>query len=168
MKQSSSASPQRYHPALVGLHWLVLLLIVGTVLSLAGSEGEGRGGGSLLPHMVLGTLVLVLLAVRLLVRWRTQKPAWLSSGSALLDVVGHLTHFGLYFFAFTMTLSGLGVVFLGGGRGEMEGGGGFVLPLLHGLSWLILMLLMALHSGAALYHQFVLNDEVFSRMWFEN
>ena len=55
------------------------------------------------------------------------------------------------------------------GRGEGEGrfaGGGFFLGAFHGLSWLLLLLLILLHIGAALYHQFYVKDNLLSRMWF--
>jgi cytochrome b561 len=219
-------APQRYHPALVALHWLIVLLIFATAyFALAGGE-EGRRQFSLniagLPsigiHMILGLTVLVLLVVRLVARIFTRDPAWLSTGSRFLDIVGVLTHWALYFFVFAITITGLvlalqtnrlarvfspsslpsgqpgfrqlppGQVPPAGGfqpgqqppqgqfpRGQdrpggFEGGfarrGGFTLGAFHGLSWTLLLLLLLLHVGAALYHQFLRRDGIFRRMWF--
>ena len=100
---------KRYHPALVSLHWLVAILIFATVL-FAGEEGEGGRAlsvGGFPPigiHMILGISTLVLLTIRLVVRWMTKHPDWASTGTPFLDLVGKLTHFGLYFFTFSITI----------------------------------------------------------------
>ncbi len=121
MSISTSAStvsekPQRYHPALVALHWIIFLLIFATaLLGMAGGEGgEGRRGGFAITgipileiHMILGITVLVLLIVRLIVRWRTKSPAWASTGNSFLDFVGTLTHWALYFFTFVIVITGI-------------------------------------------------------------
>jgi cytochrome b561 len=36
----------------------------------------------------------------------------------------------------------------------------------HGLTSSLLLALVALHFGAALYHQFILKDNLLARMWF--
>jgi hypothetical protein len=53
-----------------------------------------------------------------------------------------------------------------GEGGEGFGGGGFFLGAFHGLSWVMLLLLIFFHAGAALYHQFFVKDNLFGRMWF--
>lgn len=111
-----SDKPKRYHPALVALHWIIFVLIfVTALLGMGGGEGgEGRRGGSLIPgfpaleiHMILGITVLVLLVVRLIVRWRTKSPAWATTGNSFLDFVGVLTHWALYFFTFVIVITGI-------------------------------------------------------------
>lgn len=193
------AKPKRYHPALVVLHWIIAILIFATPLFVQdGGEGR-REGGSFNPggvstlgiHMILGISVLVLLVIRLIIRWRTQRPDWATIGSGFLDKIGELTHWALYFFTFAITITGiilavqtnrLARVFgLGGGTlpqftpgqfppGGVEGrfprGGGFFLGAFHGLSWTLLLLLIILHIGAALYHQFIRKDNLLGRMWF--
>lgn len=212
---TSALPAQRYRPAQVVLHWVVAALIIITALLARGGEGEGRRAGAagiggvptLTFHMILGITVLVLLVVRLLMRWRTKSPDWATTGSGLLDQIGKWTHIGLYFFAFAVTITGLvlalqtnrlarafspgsgagqfqpgqfsppdrgfqsGQVPQGGGfrpeGGEgFRGGGGFFLGAFHGASWTILLLLIILHVGAALYHQFMRRDNLFGRMWF--
>jgi cytochrome b561 len=44
--------------------------------------------------------------------------------------------------------------------------GGFSLGFFHGGIWTLLLLLIVLHVGAALYHQFILKDNLMGRMWF--
>ena len=128
-------------------------------------------------HMIFGLTVLVLLIIRLIVRWTTKHPAWASAGNKIFDWVGGLTHFGLYLFTFGMTITG---IILANQRGQLartfgigstptRGSfqrGAFSLGMFHGGIWILLLLLIALHVGAALYHQFILKDHLLGRMWF--
>jgi len=177
----SETTVKRYHPALVSLHWIVAILIFATVL-FAGEEGEGGRAvsiGGFPPigiHMILGITTLVLLTIRLLVRWFTKHPDWASTGTPFLDLVGKLTHFGLYFFTFSITITGIvmatqrgllaRVLGIGTAAARSFGSRGFSLGAFHGLSWSLLFLLVLLHVGAALYHQFFKKDNLLGRMWF--
>ena len=175
-----ATTTKRYHPALVSLHWLVTILIFATLL-FAGEEGEGGFAlsfGNFPPmgiHMILGITTLVLLIVRLFVRWFTKHPDWASAGNPLFDLVGRLTHIGLYFFTFAITITGIVMAWQRGwfdfifGFGPAAGNfrrGGFSIGAFHGLSWAALFLLILLHVGAALYHQFLKRDNLLGRMWF--
>ena len=178
---TSETTIKRYHPALVSLHWLVALLIFATVL-FAGEEGEGGPAlsiGGFPPigiHMILGMTTLALLTIRLLARWFTKHPDWASTGTPFLDIVGKLTHFGLYFFTFSITITGIvmasqrglltRVLGIGTAAARSFGNRGFSLGAFHGLSWSLLFLLVLLHVGAALYHQFFKKDNLLGRMWF--
>jgi cytochrome b561 len=178
---ASETTVKRYHPALVSLHWLVAILIFATVL-FAGEEGEGGPAlsiGGFPPmgiHMILGMTTLALLTIRLLVRWSTKHPDWASTGTPFLDLVGKLTHFGLYFFTFSITITGIvmasqrgllaRVLGIGTAAARSFGRRGFSLGAFHGLSWALLFLLILLHIGAALYHQFFKKDNLLGRMWF--
>jgi cytochrome b561 len=142
-------------------------------------QGQGIQGifGRIGLHMIVGLIVLVLLIVRLVVRWRTQDPEWLSAGNKFFDWVGNLTHWGLYVLTFVMTVTGiiladqrgmLARVF-GVGSTPAPGSfrrGGFSLGMFHGGIWTLLLLLIILHVGAALYHQFIRKDHLLQRMWF--
>ncbi len=44
--------------------------------------------------------------------------------------------------------------------------GAFLFRAFHELSWQILLVLIILHVAAALYHQFLLKDNLMGRMWF--
>jgi len=128
-------------------------------------------------HMIFGIVVLVLLVVRLIVRWTTKHPDWASTGNKFLDGVGGLTHFGLYLLTFSMVITGIiladqrGILARTFGIGSTPtpgsfGRGGFSLGFLHGGIWTLLLLLILLHVGAALYHQFIVKDNLLTRMWF--
>lgn len=214
---------KRYHPALVALHWLIAILILGTVLLAQENEGGGerfRPGQGNFPqpgsqqsnppqtldsdeapqqgfpqggfpqpgegqnifsnigiHMILGIIILVLLVIRLIVRWTSKHPGWASAGSKFFDWVGNLTHIGLYILTFAMTITGIILADQRGMLARIFGigstptpgtfrRGGFSLGLFHGGIWTLLLLLIVLHVGAALYHQFILKDDLMGRMWF--
>lgn len=128
-------------------------------------------------HMILGVTILVLLIVRLIVRWTTKHPDWASTGNKFFDWVGNLTHWGLYVLTFAMTITG---IILADQRGMLArtfgigstptpgsfGRGGFSLGFFHGGIWTLLLLLIVLHVGATLYHQFFIKDNLLTRMWF--
>ena len=128
-------------------------------------------------HMLIGIAILVLLVIRLIVRWTTRHPEWSSAGNKFFDWIGNLTHFVLYLLTFGMAITG---IILADQRGMLArvfgigstptpgsfGRGGFSLGFLHGGLWTLLLLLTLLHIGAALYHQFILKDNLLGRMWF--
>ena len=127
-------------------------------------------------HMIFGLSVLVLLIIRLIIRWTTKHPEWASAGNKLFDWIGTLTHWGLYILTFAMAITGIALASQRGqlarvlGIGTFTPGsfrrGGFSIGFLHGGVWALLLLLIIVHVGAALYHQFILKDNLFARMWF--
>jgi len=128
-------------------------------------------------HMILGVSVILVLLIRLIARWRTQLPEWATTGNPLLDKVGNWTHFGLYLLGFLMPITGIILAVQRGqlartfGIGAVAAGntfrrGQFSLGMFHGLVWTLLLLLIALHVGAALYHQFIKKDNLLARMWY--
>jgi len=140
-------------------------------------QQEGNIFSTISIHMIFGLTILVLLIVRLIVRWMTKHPEWASTGNKFFNWVGVLTHWGLYILTFGMTITG---IILADQRGMLArtfgigstptpgsfGRGGFSLGFLHGGIWTLLLLLILLHIGAALYHQFILKDNLLGRMWF--
>jgi cytochrome b561 len=171
--------PKRYHPLLVTLHWLLALLIITMLLiGMFSLKMMPNNPAKLLPlgfHMTLGIIILVLMLVRLIVRLMTKKPEPATAGNRFLDIIGKLTHYALYFFAILMALSGIttalqaglfNIVFRASGAPLPEDF--FVYPVryVHGYVALILIALIALHFGAAMFHQFFRKDQLLSRMWY--
>ncbi len=108
-------SPRRYHPALVSLHWIIVLLVfTNLAIGLLVFEPLLRSGGAfripeslLAIHMAVGIAILVLLVVRFFVRVGTRKPAPATSGSRFFDVVARMIHYALYVVVFALTMVGL-------------------------------------------------------------
>jgi len=163
-------TPNRYNPAMVVLHWLTVLLILGAGLL---SDSEGGGSSPIDIHMILGALLLLVMAVRLVLRFTTRRPAWASTGNEFLNKIGELVHLGLYFFAFLILVFGgliaaqrnLFAYVMGTGTASY-GEVGFFYGALHQLGWFAIVSLLFLHVGAALYHQFIIKDNLLNRMWF--
>jgi cytochrome b561 len=159
-------TPKRYHPLMVVLHWLTVILLLG-----AGFLSESGGSSPISLHMILGSLLLVTLIARLIVRFNVKRPVWANTGNPFLNKLGELVHIGLYFFAFyILTLGGL-IASQRNLLGYIMGNGSVErvsrdLRTFHQLGWLAILGLLLLHIGGALYHQFILKDNLLNRMWF--
>jgi cytochrome b561 len=105
-------SPKRYHPLLVTLHWLVVVLVllnlyIGIVIFQFRSLGF-RASDTYVPiHMAAGIAILALVIVRFFVRVGAERPEEAKSGSALLDMVAKIVHYGLYVMLLATTVIGL-------------------------------------------------------------
>lgn len=172
-----STTVTRYHPLLVGLHWLVAVLIIGNLaggkLLLESLSDTDPQKLEVLPlHMLGGLTILLLLAGRLVTRFATARPgpAHESGGLRWLAAVSHAA---LYLAALTMAVTGLGMAQLAGLFPLLEGkpvtlpeDWSAIAPHAgHELFSSVLIGLIALHFAGALYHM-VKRDGVAGRMWF--
>ncbi len=84
--------PKRYSPLWVTLHWVIALLIFATFyLGLSTQDIPlTEKVGILGWHMPLGITVLLLMLVRLFVRWRTPHPEAATAGNVVLDKIGDM------------------------------------------------------------------------------
>lgn len=187
--------PKRYHPVHVTLHWLVALgVFFNLYLGIFVFSERGPGGFQLRPiHMAVGITILVLLLVRLVMRFTVRRPADATAGHKLLDIIAKIVHYGLYLTVLTVTI--LGVTFTsqsgilqsaftgsrpefdgpppgfdpadqGGPGGGLPGGSQSPARMFHGSFGYLLTLLVVIHILAALYHQFIRGDNLFARMWY--
>lgn len=171
---------RRYHPALVTLHWLLALMIIGGLVMgkfvlAATPNSDPFKLTSLTMHMGMGVLILVLMSVRLIVRFSTAKPPHADIGNSFLNKVGIAVHWLLYLLVFALCASGLATANIAGLPGIVFGGSGEPLPVnfddiaprvAHGIIASVLALLVLAHVAAGLYHQYVRKDGLFARMWF--
>jgi len=152
---------------------VILMLGVGKFVMPGVSPDDPQKVLMLQIHAYIGGLLGILLVVRLTFRFTTKQPTPADAGNALLNFVAKVTHLLLYLFIAGMAVSGLGLfqmaqlpaVF----SGEFPYPSDFFqyLPRIgHGLTSLLLLGLVALHFGAAMYHQFVRKDNLLARMWF--
>jgi cytochrome b561 len=173
---SSNSIPTRYHPFLVSLHWLTVLLVFaafGLGKLMSGQPNEAEKTPLLAAHMALGLVTLLVIIVRFIARLRLPKPAQASTGNALLDKIGEVVHYALYLLVLLMSISGMSLSMQAGLTPIVFGGSGASLPadfyafsarLLHGFIAPALLLLVSLHVGAAFYHQLVLKDHLLAHM----
>ena len=168
----------RHHPVSMALHWLLALMILGSL-----AVGLYMTGLPLSPtrlklynwHKWAGVTILLLSAVRLL--WRlTRRPPAAAPMPAWQSRAAHAVHAALYGLFFAVPLAGwaysssagfpvvlFGVLplpdFIGPDRALSE-----TLKPLHGWLAYALATMIALHVLAALKHQFIDRDGLLLRM----
>ena len=167
----------RYQPVLVALHWLLAVMIIGLLclgfFVLANMPNtDPKKLDILVWHMAGGMLVLALMILRFIIRVRSARPATATTGSPLLDRLASAAHWGFYVIVVLMVATGWATGWLISGafqpNGEPLPETFAVFPTFraHAALAVLLVLLIAIHVAAALYHQFVLRDGLFRRMWF--
>lgn len=174
----SATSPTRYDPAMMILHWLMALVIIG--LWGMGQVMEDLPKGDLRAqvfgvHKGVGMIMLALVAVRL--AWRAthpqpELPGGMGPVERLAAVWGHRV---LYFLMVAMPVSGFVMSQSAGFPVKVFG---MALPTLvekskplreaaeaaHGAMGWVLGILLVAHVAAALRHQYLLRDGVLDRM----
>lgn len=152
-----------YSRVRIALHWALAGLIIHQLIF---GEDMGRAWravrNSAAPdmtvavwaHIVVGVTVLALVMWRLTLRLKRGVPAAPEGESRLVKLAGTLGHGGLYALMIVAPVSGL-LAWYGG-----------VATMAEVHSWLkpALILLIAVHIAAALYHQFIVKDGLMNRM----
>lgn len=174
----SETTPKRYHPAHVTIHWLMALLVVmmlgiGKFAMPGVSPQDPQKVMMLQSHTFIGGAIAVLLIIRVVLLFTTKRPAPADAGNAILNWVGKAVHVLLYVLLIGMAVSGLGLFQMANLPAVFSGAQPYPSNFFdylprggHGLfSWLLLAL-VALHVGAALFHQFIRKDNLLARMWF--
>ena len=170
-----------YRPTARALHWIVAAIVfamipVGIVMI---QPGLDRPVQNLLFmfHKNMGVIVLILILWRIAYRVMNSPPPLPGSVPGWQQRVAKLTHLSLYAAVLVMAVSGYTRVVAGGFPLEWWDGLG-VLRLvprsdalaataktIHWAAHYVVIAVIALHVGAALYHAMVRRDGVFSRMW---
>ena len=163
------------------LHWLMALLVVpmiiaGVVMTQDGIE-RSLQNTLFIFHKNVGVLLLLLIVVRMLYRWRNPPPPEPSHLADWQLKAAAITHGLLYVLLLVMPLSGYIRVRAGGFPIEALDAWGVpaLVPRSDALagvaqsvhyfaSWAILALVL-LHIAAALQHALIKKDGVFARMW---
>jgi cytochrome b561 len=126
-------------------------------------------------HIALGLAILIIMIIRIIARLRLPRPPHASTGNILLDKIGRFVHHSLYLFVLLMAVSGMSLSIQSGLTAIVFGNSGVLLPtdfyafnarILHGIIAPTLLFLILLHIGAAFYHQLVLKDNLWARMWY--
>jgi cytochrome b561 len=169
---------QRFTPLQRALHWLMAACIlamffigVGMVSTLAPKY---------LPliaiHKSLGTLIFILVLIRLVVRWRYGAPPLPADLPAPIKLAAVLSHYVLYTLMIVMPL--LGWAMLSAANYPVVLYGGVHLPMLlpqsdslHTALWnahfylaFVFFAIVLMHLAAALFHAWVRHDGVFEAM----
>jgi cytochrome b561 len=168
----TNSKPKRYSPLWVSLHWLIALLL-GAIFILGFSTRNASFETYPIIinwHMFLGSSVLLLMLVRIIIRSRSPRPEPASAGHPLLDTIGTATHHLLYTLAILMPLTGMTLALSFNLTAlPLPSPPALVnrwIPVVHLWTAIGLGLLIALHIGAAFYHQFLRKDNLLARMWY--
>lgn len=180
MAPTAEPAVNRYHPLITLLHWVLTLLIIGSltlgffrIAPMANTDPQKIG--LLRVHMIVGIAILALMTIRLLVRLVTSKPQAASAGHPALDKLATLAHTTFYALVALMAATGIATAVMSGLNMIVFGGSTAPLPpsfliyptrVAHGTIATALVALIGLHIVASLYHQFFLRDGVFRRIWF--
>ncbi len=174
MKSTST----RYGTAAISIHWLcagLILVQLGSGFRAAASLDDAAKQALLTLHAPLGMVILVLMVARAVWWWLVDtKPAPVSGDPLWQTVTAKAVHVLFYVVLIGMGLSGLGLMVVSGAGAILSGQSAGPLPdfsqlpprMPHGLGARLMLGLLALHVGAALYHHFVKRDGLIWRMWY--
>lgn len=171
---SARSTRTAYGSVAVLIHWtsaaaVILTFLLGWVA--ADIVSQPPPAGLLVAHVAMGVLVLVLTLLHI-VWWvaadsfpdpHPGQPAWQQRSAQIV-------HVALYGLLLLMATSGIVTMLLSGAMPIILAGGavpdfsGLGPRLAHGLMSRLLLVLLAVHVGAALYHQFVRRDRLLARM----
>lgn len=165
----------QYSKRMVIAHWLTLILIVtawllGDSLSDARHVGNATLAGYLI-HALVGDGVLLLTLLRFVFRRKDGTPA--PMGTSMMDKVATGVHHLLYTLLILIPVSGMMTVFTSKVGSALLAGDATLLPKkftgvfahnVHELLLNILIVVVAVHVLGAIKHQFMLKDNLMSRM----
>ena len=176
---TASLQPARYHPAIIALHWLVVVLIIGAYVTMEFRGIFPRGSverefmKSL--HYSFGLTVLLSVILRAAIRVRTGTPPVDPPLEPFMKLAAACAHLALYGFMIGMPILGWGLL---SAEGKDVALFGIPFPSLVGASEetaeffeeahetvaTIGYVLIGLHAVAALYHHYWRRDTTLRRM----
>jgi len=171
---SLRSSTTRYGSVAIAIHWLTALVILALFVTglLAAGQGDPAAKLALVRfHVPLGTTVLMLTLLRIVWWWvMDRRPALPANQPDWQKFVAHAVHIALYLVILLLASSGIATLVLSGALPAIIAGTTLpdfetVLPrLVHGAASKVMLCLLVLHVGAALYHQFIRRDHLLARM----
>jgi len=171
------SSSDKYGSVAVTLHWLSALLILALIVSGfrgSGIEDPAAKAAILRVHVPIGVAILLLTLAR--IGWwlfADRKPSSVPMAN-WQNRISRGVHVLFYVVILGMTASGIGMLVLSGAGPIIFGGATNSLPdfwdflprIPHGIGARLIIALLVLHAGAALYHQFFKRDGLLRRMWY--
>ncbi|CAM3413980.1 cytochrome b [Paracidovorax anthurii] len=174
---------QKYSATLRRLHWTMFVLVVLAYASINLRRAFERGSDLRLlmveSHFLLGMIVLLLVVLRLVARWRSPQPPIEPPLPAPLRIGAHLGHALLYAFLVVQPLLGMACRLLSG-RGIglpfttaaipwptawVDRDLATVFEETHEWLGTAFYWVIGLHIAAALWHAFIRRDNALRRMW---
>lgn len=161
-----------FHWVIAGL--IILMLAFGYFMEDFPAALEGYVYNT---HKTIGIIILTLMVIRLGWRWCNVQPAYSAKYPVFVRFLAHAAHYAIYLVVIAMPLSGWVMSTASGKVPHFLGWFYFPMPgipldpqlagqayQLHNLLAIVLIVLLSLHLVAALFHHFVLGDNVLKRM----
>jgi cytochrome b561 len=171
---SIKSTPTRYGSVAIAIHWTSAIAVAGTFalgLMAAGAPDPATEVTLLLGHIVLGSLVLILTLLRIgWWIWGDRRPKSVAGQPPMQEMAAKIVHYGIYAVILLMASSGITTIILSGAGPALVAGTALpdfseIVPrLAHGIMSKLLLVLLAAHIAAALYHQFIRRDRLLGRM----
>ena len=170
------SNSENYGKIAVSIHWFSAVLIVvllGSGFRAGFSEDVATKVDALRVHLPVAVLVMLLTIFRVIWWWRIDtKPQPLDGTPDWQRVTAHWTHMLLYLLVVLLLVSGTTMSVLSGLPDALFGAAQF--PNLaelpprtgHGIGARLIVALIFLHAGAALFHNLYLRDSTLRRIWF--
>jgi cytochrome b561 len=169
---SIKSTATRYGSIAIALHWLsalAILMLFGTGLSAAAQADPAIEQMLVGIHVPIGLVVLLLTLARIGWWFFDRRPAE-PEGGAVQKLAARLVHYALYAAILVLASSGIATLLLSGAVPALLAGTPLpdfsdLLPrLVHGVASKLMLVLLAAHVGAALYHQLIRRDRLLARM----
>jgi cytochrome b561 len=170
---SLKSTTDRYGSVAIAMHWTSAALIIAALaggLVMANTVDPAVKEMILPIHATLGSLALLLTLARIGWRiWGDRRPRSVDMPVAQ-EWAARVVHVLLYLAVLVLGASGIATLLLSGAIPALLSGAPLPdvseLPprLVHGLMGRLLLVLLAAHIGAAVYHQFIRRDRLMARM----
>lgn len=162
-----------------GFHWLLFLMLSFSIVAGNFLADMPKGAEKLEAagmHKSFGAIILTLIFLRLFWRLFNVQPDDSERTTAIQSRLANVMHWGLYLLMFAQPLSGILMSQAAGFPVSFFGLFEFPvfldknIPLaeffrgMHGIVWILLVLAVIGHVGAALYHHFIEKNDVLKRM----
>lgn len=156
------------------IHWLILILIVAALalgIWLDDSENTAQKLSIYPLHFLIGDAVLLLTLLRIYFRKKDGEPASANT-NPLLNKVASATHVLMNLSLIALAISGIATVATSGLIDALKAGDPGLIPdfhkvdakEFHELFLGVTLLLVIFHVAAALYHQFIVKDNLLRRI----
>ena len=169
------SSALKYSRTMRALHWLIALLLIALLIAgmvMVNSTDEATKFAIIQIHAPLGILAGLLLLVRIFFAFRHPRPAPDPNWSPMVKWGSKIVHILLYILPFALVSTGIGTMVLSG-LGPMLQSGNFgpwpdmsIVPPAQGHSLFakLFMVSLVLHIAGAIYHQWIVKDNLIARM----
>lgn len=173
------SNTNRYSPSAQMFHWLTVILVIGAwTLGIVGDDlprGWIRHSGEVI-HIFFGETVLVMLFLRLAVRFLTPRLVKEPQINPMVTYAASVVHLSLYVLLFVVPAAGILTLFYGGEPLTIFGIFDIASPWsknralthdtkeIHEFSANLLLAMAGVHAIAALVHHYVLKDRALRRM----